>query len=109
MFDASDLMGGVKASGGKSRNATGDAPLYDTALDVTQTLGKKTPNPIMSFIRGAAVNAPSPTGVLRKGGEVMLGQTPTQKALQSVYNPTAEALRKLGITGANVGASLEDN
>lgn len=108
-FDASDLMAGVKSAGGKGRNATGKAPLYDTALDVSKTLGIDEPSPIMSFIRGAAVNAPSPKGLLRKGGDIMLGETPTQKFLQKGYNPTADILRKYGIAGANLGASYEDN
>jgi len=107
IIDPATLMSGVKSAGGKTRAATGDAPLYDFASTSMQTLGRKEPNPIIDVLKGLAVNTPNILP-LQSTGQAILGNTAPQKLMQKgFYLPMAEALRNYGVRGSIVGAANE--
>lgn len=107
VIDADTLMGGVKSAGGKTRSATGDAPQYDFAQDVINTIGLKTPNPIIDIMKGISVNTPTVLP-LRTMGQTLIGKTAPQKFMQKGYDSkVAEALRNLGLRGSIGGAAYE--
>ena len=109
IIDPDTLMTGVKSAGGKTRSATGDAPLNDFAQESIKTLGRKEPNPIIDLMKGLSVNTPNVLP-LQTAGQTILGKTAPQKLLQKGYNsPLADSLRNFGMRGSIAGTAYQDN
>lgn len=108
VFNPQQLMKSVKSVGQETRAFTGEAPLQDFALQGVKTLGRREPNPIVNFIKGVAVNVPSPTPVMRTTGRALLGETAPQKAVAGIVDPLADALRRYGVSPATAAAAYEE-
>jgi len=107
-IEPTQLMGGVKSSGGKTRSATGDAPLYDFAKQGVDTIGQKSPNPIIDLLKGWSVNTPSLLP-LQTTGDAILGNTALQKTAKKGYDSLlAETLRNYGARGSILGGQALD-
>jgi hypothetical protein len=104
-IDPDTLISGVKSAGGKTRSATGAAPLNEFSQESIKTLGRKEPNPIIDLMKGLAVNTPNVLP-LQTAGQTLLGRTAPQKLLQKGYNsPLANTLREYGGRGSVVGTA----
>ena len=103
-----NLMGGVRKSQGTTNAVTGKSPLYDFAKDSAATLEYADPNPIVDFMRGYAVHAPTLLPV-ETMGDVLIGRSAPQKLIQKGYNsPLAETLRTYGGRGSVVLGQLDN-
>lgn len=105
-FDAQDLMTGIKAIG-RGRESTGQAPLQAFADDVMATVGQRPgPQPLSWWRRMSDI---TPTiGPQKTMAKMITGQAKGQPTLRKALE--SEAARKLryGITGARLGAALEE-
>ena len=110
VMSPSQLMAGDKiASLSKLAKATGGGGMYDFAKQGVDTIGQKTPNPIMDFMRGWAVNLP-PVLPLQMMGNQLTGTGTLQKFVQKGTNsPLADALRKYGVRGSAGGGQTLSN
>jgi hypothetical protein len=105
-FTPKQLMDSVGQVGGETRTFLGNAPLQDFADAAFQTVGRKDPNILLDAMKGLAVKFPSPTGLMKGAGDVMLGHSPLQKGLQRTVNPVAEALRRKGVSGGTLASGM---
>tara|TARA_R110000744_G_scaffold360576_1_gene468142 strand:+ start:4148 stop:5701 length:1554 start_codon:yes stop_codon:yes gene_type:complete len=72
----------VSTKGNKA--AYGEAPFQKQIDEGLETIAQETPNILFDVIKGFAVNIPSPTGLLERGGQIALGKTKAQMAIQNI-------------------------
>tara|TARA_R110000744_G_scaffold378452_1_gene494631 strand:+ start:1043 stop:2590 length:1548 start_codon:yes stop_codon:yes gene_type:complete len=109
IMEPTQLMAGVKSAGGKTRAATGDAPMYGFAKQGVDTIGQQVPNPIMDFMRGFSKYSPTVLP-LKMIGKQLTGTGALQGVAQKPYNSAlSEALRDFGARGSIAGGQYLSN
>ena len=100
-----DLMRGAKGVSSETRAFTGRAPMQEFAQQGIEVLEQPDPQALINMWRGVMMNTPTLVP-LKTGGDMMLGQTTPQRAMQQISNSAvADALRKYGLTPGSVSAA----
>ena len=106
-FGARQLVKSARQVGGKSRAAKGQAPMQQQAEELATMMDSAGMTPLDFFRRLSNISpTPMPQAVLKKIGNLLIGETDPQRAAQLILeNPEARAaLRRMTTaTGAAIG------
>jgi len=108
VFSGKDLQAGAKNAGKKTRFSEGKAPMQEMARTARETVSSKEPDimQLRSVLKKAMAKAsPDLVGFPSK---LLIGENPLQKAAFQKTKALSDALRKIGIDPATVGAAIEE-
>lgn len=103
-FTPKQLLQSAKTVGGEARTAIGEAPLQQLATEGTEMASRDLGTAFLDPMRRLSQFFYSPDMPLGAASQALIGQTRPQKFLSA----RANELRKLGISGATVGAAIEE-